>query len=141
MALSKDELNARRRERYWADRQKNLARQKAWRAQNLAQVLTAAKAYREANREKVNAKVAEWGAKNKDKKKAGDADWARRNKERCAENAKNWAKANPEKVAFAKTKHYLARRLDMPPAALPADLIAAQALVNAIRRKVKNGLR
>jgi hypothetical protein len=140
MALSKDELNARRRERYWVNREKKLAQAKASKARNKARVLAAAKAYREANREKVNAAVTAWVAKNKDKKKAGDASWLARNKERHLETARNWAKANPEKVDLAKTKNYLARRLDMDPAALPADLVAAQALVTAIRRKVKNAV-
>ena len=140
MALSKDELNARRREQYWVNREKKLAQAKASKARNKAQVLAAAKAYREANREKVKAKTAEWVAKNKDKKKAADADWSRRNKERLRLVKKAWAKANLKKVDLAKTKHYLARRLDMDPTALPADLIVAQALVMAVRREVRNAL-
>jgi hypothetical protein len=92
------------------------------------------------NPEKLYARVVQWGAKNKDKKKAADADWNARNKERKYLTGKAWAKANPEKVDLAKTKNYLARRLDMNPAAIPPDLIAAQALVMAIRRKIKHAL-
>ena len=140
MALSKDELKVRRREQYWANREKKLAQSKASKARNKAQVLAAAKAYREANREEINAKIAVWAAKNKDKKKAGDTDWRRRNKERWFLVRKAWDKANSEKVDLAKTKNYLARRLGMAPIALPANLIEAQALVMAVRREIRNAL-
>jgi hypothetical protein len=135
-----EKINARRREYYWANREKKLAQAKASKARNKAQVLAAAKAYREANREKVNAKVAEWGAKNKDKKKAIDVDWRSRNKEHCVAISKKWAQANPQKVDLAKTKHYLAARLNVNPATLPVDLIEAQAALRVIRRTIKNAL-
>lgn len=134
---NKEKINARRREYYWANREKKLAQAKASKARNKAQVLAAAKAYREANRETVNARVAEWAAKNKDKKKTGDADWRRRNLEKVTAASKAWAVANSQKVDFIKAKSYLAKRLGMAPAALPTDLIAAQALIAAIRRELR----
>jgi hypothetical protein len=67
--VNKEKINARRREYYWANREKKLAQAKASKARNKAQVLAAAKAYREANRETVNARVAEWAAKIKTRKK------------------------------------------------------------------------
>ena len=134
---NKEKINARRREYYWANREKKLAQAKASKARNKAQVLAAAKAYREANRETVNARVAEWAAKIKDKKKTGDADWRRRNPEKVTAANNAWAVANSQKVDFIKTKNYLAKRLGMAPAALPTDLIAAQALITAIHREIR----
>lgn len=78
-----DALNARSRELYAMDAEKNRAYQRAWHA---------------AHKDRKKARSARWYAKNQEHSRAKSLAWKRANPGRYEENTKKWRKANSERM-------------------------------------------
>ncbi len=92
--------SVRSREHYTKNREKVLARNRAWVAANKEAVLVQQQAWRAANKKHKAASGKAWALANKERKVALDKAWNEANKERAAASRRAWKKANPDKVLF-----------------------------------------
>lgn len=109
-----DAIRAQRRDYYKRNREKILAANRAWRAENIEQVRASDSRRYSANKEKIKERQKLYTAKNAIKNRKRASDWAKANPERVRERSKRYRENNKDKVRGYKNKSIKKRRSQDP---------------------------
>jgi 5-methylcytosine-specific restriction endonuclease McrA len=89
-------IRAKALERYYANREHAIERNRAWKVQNRDRVKARAAAYHAENKDRQNAAAKVWKTKNPDKVISQRKNYCESNRERLRETYREWRAANPE---------------------------------------------